>query len=64
VEPHEMVTRNADDTGSEWAVPRVTDRMLNLMGIPDHQRTGFIEAYGQDIRSLTPDDFISEAEEE
>ena len=41
----------------EWAVPRVPTAILDYVGAPEEDRQGFLAVHGQDIRTLTSDDF-------
>jgi len=41
----------------EWAVPRIPESRLDTLEVPQEDRQAFLDAFGQDIRTLTSDDF-------
>jgi len=53
-------TEVQESASGEWAVPRIPTSKLDLIGVPQADRDAFLAAFGQDIRTLTPDDFPPE----
>jgi hypothetical protein len=45
---------------SGYAVPRIPESLLNYAKIPQEDRESFLSVYGQDIRQLSPTDFVIE----
>ncbi len=48
----------------EWAVPRIPEEKLDRAGVPQEDRDQFMAAFGQDIRTLGPEDFPEPPEDE
>ena len=51
-------------TSGEWAIPRIEEARLDALEVPQEDRDAFMAAFGQDIRTLGPDDFPAPPEEE
>jgi len=41
----------------EWAVPRIPQSRLDYLEVSAEDRTNFLASFGQDIRTLTAEDF-------
>ena len=57
-------TESKEMVSGEYAVPRIPNSRLDLIGVPQGDRDGFMSVFGQDIRELTMDDFVQPPIEE
>ena len=57
------VDRPDELISGEWAVQRIPEERLDLIGVPAVARAQFLAAFGQDVRALSENDIKQPIEE-